>query len=68
MKNIIIIIIIIKLLCKRNTDIPSLTLETNSIIYIYMYFVCVCVCVCVDIDIRRVPGGMCQASGGVSLC
>ena len=28
----------------------------------------VCVCVCVCVCIQGVPGGMCQTSGGCSLC
>ena len=41
--------------------------------YVCMY-VCVCVCVCIYIYIyiyiyiQGVPGGMCQTSGGCSLC
>ena len=46
-------------------------------IYIYTYiYMCVCVCVCVCVythththtHTQSVPGGMCQTSGGCSLC
>jgi hypothetical protein len=38
-------------------------------IYIYIYiYIYMCVCVCVCVYIQGVTGGMCQTSGGCSLC
>jgi len=34
-------------------------------VYVCMY---VCVCGCIYVYIQGVPGGMCQTSGGCSLC
>ena len=50
------------------TDVNGLKLHISVCVWVVCVCVCMCVYLCVFIYIQGVPGGMCQTSGGCSLC